>query len=110
VRAAREGAREITFAAVAATVAVIAIFLPVAFMEGIIGRFFYQFGVTITAAVALSLLEALTLTPMRCAQFMGGTAAVAAAARHGRPVWRHSPRLPRGALAGACGCGWWWWS
>lgn len=68
--AAKDGAEEITFAAIAATVAVIAIFLPVAFMKGIIGKFFFQFAVTITAAVALSLLEALTLTPMRCAQFM----------------------------------------
>ncbi len=70
VRAAREGAREITFAATAATIAVIAIFLPVAFMEGVIGKFFYQFGITITAAVALSLLEAITLTPMRLSQMM----------------------------------------
>ncbi len=44
-----------------------AIFLPIAFMEGIIGKFFFQFGVTISVAVALSLLEAVTLTPMRCA-------------------------------------------
>ncbi|MDX6767300.1 MAG: efflux RND transporter permease subunit [Candidatus Methylacidiphilales bacterium] len=70
VGAARDGAREITFAAVAASVAVMAIFLPVAFMEGVIGKFFFQFGVTISAAVALSLLEAVTLTPMRCSQLM----------------------------------------
>lgn len=69
-KASLDGAKEITFAAMAATVAVIAIFLPVAFMEGVIGRYFYQFGITITAAVALSLLEALTLTPMRCSQFL----------------------------------------
>jgi len=69
-KASLDGAKEITFAAVAATVAVIAIFLPVAFMEGIIGRYFFQFGITITAAVALSLVEALTLTPMRCSQFL----------------------------------------
>jgi hydrophobe/amphiphile efflux-1 (HAE1) family protein len=68
--AALEGAREVTFAATAASVAVIAIFLPVAFMEGVIGRFFYQFGITVTAAVALSLLEAITLTPMRLSQMM----------------------------------------
>lgn len=68
--ASRDGAREITFAAVAASVAVMAIFLPVAFMEGVIGKFFFQFGVTISAAVALSLLEAVTLTPMRCSQLM----------------------------------------
>lgn len=70
VRASSDGAKEITFAAVAASVAVIAIFLPVAFMKGIIGKFFFQFGVTISAAVALSLLEAITLTPMRCSQFL----------------------------------------
>ncbi len=71
VLAARDGAREITFAAVAATIAVVAIFLPVAFMSGIIGRFFFQFGITISAAVLLSLVEAITVTPMRCSQFMG---------------------------------------
>ncbi|MBI3087901.1 MAG: efflux RND transporter permease subunit [Candidatus Omnitrophica bacterium] len=70
VEAARQGARQITFAALAATLAIIAIFLPVAFMSGIIGKFFFEFGVTISVAVALSLLEALTLAPMRCAQFL----------------------------------------
>ena len=70
VLAARDGAREITFAALAATIAVVAIFLPVAFMSGIIGRFFFQFGITISAAVLLSLVEAVTVTPMRCSQFM----------------------------------------
>lgn len=71
VRASLDGANEITFAAVAATVAVVAIFLPVAFMEGVIGKFFFQFGVTISAAVGLSLLEAITLIPMRSSQMMG---------------------------------------
>ncbi len=70
IQASHDGAREITFAAVAASVAVIAIFLPVAFMKGVIGKFFFQFGVTISAAVMLSLLEAITLTPMRCSQFL----------------------------------------
>ena len=70
VEAAQLGARQITFAAIAATAAIIAIFLPVAFMSGIIGKFFFEFGVTISVAVALSLLEALTLAPMRCAQFL----------------------------------------
>lgn len=70
VSAARDGAREIFFAALAATVSVMAIFLPVAFMHGIIGKYFFQFGITISAAVSLSLLEALTITPMRCAEFM----------------------------------------
>lgn len=70
VQAALEGSRQITPAAVAATIAIVAIFLPVAFMRGVIGKFFFQFGVTMTATVLLSLLEALTLTPMRCAQFV----------------------------------------
>jgi hydrophobe/amphiphile efflux-1 (HAE1) family protein len=70
VAASREGASEIAFAAIATSAAVIAIFLPVAFMTGIIGKFFFQFSVTITAAVALSLLEAVTLTPMRCSQML----------------------------------------
>ena len=70
VRAAILGAREMTFPAMAASVAILAIFLPVVFMQGIIGKFFFQFGVTMTAAVMLSLLEALTLTPMRCSQFV----------------------------------------
>ncbi len=70
VKAASVGAREITFAAAATTAAIIAIFLPVAFMKGIIGKFFFQFGVTISVAVLISLLEALTLTPMRCSRFL----------------------------------------
>lgn len=64
------GAREITFAALAATLAIIAIFLPVAFMKGLIGRFFFQFGVTISVAVLFSYLEAVTLTPARCSQML----------------------------------------
>ncbi len=68
-KAALDGAIEITFAAVAATVSIAAIFLPIAFMKGVIGKFLFQFGVTITIAVFLSLLEALTLTPMRAAGF-----------------------------------------
>jgi hydrophobe/amphiphile efflux-1 (HAE1) family protein len=63
--AASEGAKEILPAALASTLAVLAIFLPVAFMKGVIGKFFYQFGVTMGIAVSLSLLEALLLTPMR---------------------------------------------
>src|SRR5262245_46986752 len=70
IKAASVGAREITFAAAATTAAIVAIFLPVAFMKGIIGKFFFQFGVTISVAVLLSLLEALTLTPMRCSRFL----------------------------------------
>lgn len=70
VEAALKGSKEITFAAIASTLAIIAIFIPVAYMKGIIGKFFFQYGITISAAVALSLLEALTLAPMRCSQML----------------------------------------
>ena len=68
--AARDGTREIQFAALAATIAIIAIFVPVVFMEGIIGKYFLQFGVTLSVAIALSYVEAITLAPARCAQFL----------------------------------------
>ena len=68
--AALDGSKEITLAAMATTAAIIAIFFPVAFMDGVIGKFFLQFGVTLSVAVAISLLEALTLTPMRCSRFL----------------------------------------
>jgi len=70
IKSAILGSREIAFAALAATAAVIAIFLPVAFMKGVIGVYFMQFGVTISLAVFLSLVESLTITPMRCASFI----------------------------------------
>jgi multidrug efflux pump subunit AcrB len=70
MQAASEGTKEITFAALAATLAVIAIFLPVAFMTGVIGKFFLQFGVTLSVAVAISYVEAITLAPARCAQML----------------------------------------
>lgn len=70
VTAARRGTEQITSAALAATLAIVAIFLPVAFMSGIIGKFFFQFGVVLSVAVLISLLEALTLAPARCSQFL----------------------------------------
>ncbi|MFZ9594604.1 MAG: efflux RND transporter permease subunit [Bdellovibrionia bacterium] len=68
--AALMGSQEITFAAVASTLAVGAIFLPVAWMRSGVGQFLYQYGVSVSLAVGLSLLEALTLTPMRCSRFL----------------------------------------
>jgi multidrug efflux pump len=73
VTAASEGTKEITFAALAATIAVIAIFMPVAFMSGVVGKFFLQFGVTLSVAVALSYIEAISLAPARCAQMLTTT-------------------------------------
>jgi HAE1 family hydrophobic/amphiphilic exporter-1 len=73
VKASLDGANEITFAALAATVAIMAIFLPVAMMDGLIGKYFYQFGITISVAVGLSYIEAITLTPMRTSKFIEDT-------------------------------------
>ncbi len=70
VRASLEGTNEIKFAALAATLAVVAIFIPVVFMKGVIGRFFLQFGVTLCVAVLLSYLEAITLAPARTSQLL----------------------------------------
>jgi multidrug efflux pump len=70
VQASLEGTREITFAALAATLAVVAIFIPVVFISGVIGRFFLQFGITLCLAVLFSYVEAITLAPSRCAQFL----------------------------------------
>ena len=70
VRAAREGTGQIVFAALAATVAIVAIFVPVVFTRGVIGAYLTQFGVTLSVAVLLSYVEAITLAPARCAQFL----------------------------------------
>ncbi|MCX6601502.1 MAG: efflux RND transporter permease subunit, partial [bacterium] len=68
--AALEGTKEITFSAFSATLAVIAIFIPVVFMKGVIGRFFLQFGITLCVAILLSYIEAVTLAPARCSQIL----------------------------------------
>jgi len=70
IRAAIDGTNEIKFAALAATMAVVAIFLPVVFMKGVVGRFFLEFGITFCIAVVLSYLEAITLAPARAARLM----------------------------------------
>ncbi|MCF8059246.1 MAG: efflux RND transporter permease subunit [Bacteriovoracaceae bacterium] len=64
------GSKEITFAVIATTLALVSIFAPITFMSGIEGRFFYEFAITLCIAVSLSSIEALTLTPMRCSQFL----------------------------------------
>ncbi|HNB19342.1 MAG TPA: efflux RND transporter permease subunit, partial [Agitococcus sp.] len=63
-QAALDGTNEIGLAVLATTLTIIAVFLPVAFMGGIIGRFFFQFGVTVSAAVLLSMFVSFTLDPM----------------------------------------------
>ena len=63
-RAAREGTEEIGLAVMATTFALVAVFAPVAFMGGIIGKFFYPFGITVVVAVLVSLFVSFTLDPM----------------------------------------------
>jgi multidrug efflux pump subunit AcrB len=64
LQAAREGTEEIGLAVTATTFAILAVFVPVAFMNGIIGRYFYQFGITVAVAVLVSLFVSFTLDPM----------------------------------------------
>lgn len=63
-QAAFDGTNEIGLAVLATTFSIVAVFLPVAFMDGIMGRFFLQFGVTVSVAVLISLFVAFTLDPM----------------------------------------------
>ncbi len=67
-QAAMEGAKEIGFAIVATTIALVAVFVPVAFLTGNVGRLFNEFGMTVAVAVAISGFVALTLTPMLCSK------------------------------------------
>ncbi len=62
--AARNGTSEIGLAVFATTMSIVAVFVPVAFMKGIVGRFFFQFGITVAFAVLVSLLVSFTLDPM----------------------------------------------
>ncbi len=71
--AAIDATREIGPAVVAATLAIGAVFVPIAFMQGIVGRFFYEYGMSVVFAVFVSLLVALTLTPMLCSKLLRHT-------------------------------------
>jgi len=88
--AARSGTTEVAFPAIANVLALGAVFVPVAFTGGLIGRFFYEFGLTVAATVFASGFVALTLTPMLCSRMLR------AAERHGvlfRMSERHLRRL-----------------
>jgi HAE1 family hydrophobic/amphiphilic exporter-1 len=68
-QAALDGTKEIALAVLATTATIVAVFLPVAFVEGQVGQFFRQFGTTVSAAVVLSLFVAFTLDPMLSSRF-----------------------------------------
>lgn len=70
LQASFKGAREISFAVIATSVALVSIFTPISFMDSIEGKFFFEFAITISIAIILSSIEALTLAPMRCSQFL----------------------------------------
>jgi len=70
VDAAKVGTNQVVFAVMAATLTLIAIFAPIIFLEGIIGKFFESFAVVVTFGVLVSLFVSLTLTPMLCARYL----------------------------------------
>lgn len=69
-QAAKDATAEIGLAVMATTLTIMAVFVPVAFMEGMIGKFFYEFGLTVAVAVAISLFVAFTLTPMMASRLL----------------------------------------
>ena len=68
--AALEGAREVGFTVLSMSLSLIAVFIPLLFMGGLVGRIFREFAVTLSVAVAVSLVISLTTTPMLCARFL----------------------------------------
>ncbi len=70
LRAASDGVTEIGFAVVATTATLLAVFIPVAFMKGIVGRFFLQFGLTVAFAIGMSMLVSFTITPAYAARLL----------------------------------------
>ena len=72
--AAVDGSREIGFAVIATTLVLVAVFVPISFLQGNIGKLFQEFGITVAAAVLFSALVALTLTPMMASKLLAGGA------------------------------------
>jgi len=87
VDAAMKGSREISFTVLSMSMSLIAVFLPILLMGGLVGKLFREFAVTLSVAIAASLLVSLTTTPMLCSQFLKGRDAHA----HGR-IYRASER------------------
>jgi len=81
LRGALTGTNQVVFAILATTLALVAIFAPVAFMGGIIGRFFESFAVVVSVGVLISYFVAVTLTPMLCSRYLR------VAESHGRMYW-----------------------
>jgi multidrug efflux pump len=88
VAAAFQGAREIGFTVLSMSVSLIAVFIPLLLMGGIVGRLFREFAVTLSIAIAISLLVSLTVTPTMCAKFLRS----AGEEKHGR-IYRFSEKI-----------------
>ncbi|HEX2749295.1 MAG TPA: efflux RND transporter permease subunit [Verrucomicrobiales bacterium] len=69
--AALRGAKEVTFTVISMSISLVAVFIPILCMGGLVGRLFREFAVVLTAAIAVSLLISLTTTPMMCARLLG---------------------------------------
>src|SRR5439155_866371 len=70
LEAALKGSKQIGFTVISLTVSLIAVFIPLIFMSGIVGRLFREFAITLSIAVAVSAIVSLTLTPMMCARLL----------------------------------------
>ena len=102
--AAREGTDEIGLAVMATTFAIVAVFVPIAFMSGIIGRFFFQFGVTVAVAVLVSLFVSFTLDPMLSSVWHDPPGiALQARARGSAASWSASSTSSSGCIASTAG-------
>jgi len=88
VAAAFQGAREIGFTVLSMSTSLVAVFIPILMMGGIVGRLFREFAVTLSVAIAVSLVLSLTLTPMMCAKFLRS----AEKEKHGR-IYRFSEAI-----------------
>jgi HAE1 family hydrophobic/amphiphilic exporter-1 len=82
--AAFKGAGEIGFTIISMTVSLVAVFIPLMFMSGILGRLLHEFAVTITASILVSGIVSITLTPMLCSRFLKQGAHQGASASHGK--------------------------
>ena len=98
--AAREGSVEIYFAVISTTIAVVAVFLPVIFLEGLTGRLFREFGLVVASAVAISSFVSLTLTPMMSSKLLKKRAVQPWLYRKTEPFFNGLTEAYSGALAG----------
>ncbi|WP_150911827.1 efflux RND transporter permease subunit [Marinobacter halotolerans] len=94
--AAYRGARQVAFAVIATTLTLIAVFVPISFMGGNVGRLFAEFGFTLAAAVVVSSLVALTLAPMLCSKWLRHSPETA----EGHRLWAFSERVLNGLTRG----------